>query len=185
MSYSYKKLKTRQANKLLKDCLNAITRGNSIIVSGLGKNVPICEKIVGTLTSIGIRSHFMHTNSAVHGDLGMVSEDDVVILLSKSGETFETLELARLLGDKKSQNWLITCQSGSRAEVIIKQVVVLPITHEGDPWNLIPNNSSLVFLMFLQSLAMSLADLLPAQIEVFKQNHPGGSIGKKLDQYNN
>lgn len=127
----------------------------------------------------------MHTNSAVHGDLGMVSEDDVVILLSKSGETFETLELARLLGDKKSQNWLITCQSGSRAEVIIKQVVVLPITHEGDPWNLIPNNSSLVFLMFLQSLAMSLADLLPAQIEVFKQNHPGGSIGKKLDQYNN
>ncbi len=72
---------------LLKACLDTLNAGGKLIVSGLGKNVPICEKFVGTMNSLGIPAAFMHTNSAVHGDLGVVRGGDLVIVLTKSGET--------------------------------------------------------------------------------------------------
>jgi D-arabinose 5-phosphate isomerase GutQ/hydroxymethylpyrimidine pyrophosphatase-like HAD family hydrolase len=180
MEYSYGKLSTPSVKLILIKTKKAIKNGNSIIVTGLGKNVPISEKFVGTLTSVGIKSHFMHTNSAIHGDLGMVERGDVVIALSKSGETSETLHLARLLQEKGTDNWLITCHKNTSVEKIFNQSIVLPIIDEGDPWNLIPNNSSLVFLMFLQSLAMSLIEELSINLDVFKKNHPGGAIGETL-----
>ncbi len=70
-------------DKLVDQCEDTIKKGHKIIASGLGKNVPICEKFVGTLNSLGIDARFLHTNTAVHGDLGMVGKDDLVILLSK------------------------------------------------------------------------------------------------------
>lgn len=71
--------------------------GRRIIVSGLGKNVPICEKFVGSMVSMGLDAGFLHTNSAVHGDMGIVRAGDLVIILSKSGETEESVYLTRLL----------------------------------------------------------------------------------------
>ena len=75
--------------ELVQDCAAVLRRDKKIIVSGLGKNVPICDKFVGTMNSLGLNACFMHTNSAVHGDLGMIHSGDLIIILTKSGETSE------------------------------------------------------------------------------------------------
>lgn len=168
------------ANSLIDDCLLAIKSNNSIIVSALGKNVPICEKFIGTLNSLSIKANFMHTNSAIHGDLGMINQGDLVLVLSKSGNTDETITLLNLLKKRKVTVWLLTCSDNSNGEKLSNKSITLKIKHEGDPWNLIPNISSLTFLVFLQAVSMKLIDKLAIPLESFKKNHPGGSIGKIL-----
>lgn len=170
----------KRAEKLLSDCVGALSSGNSIIATALGKNVPICEKFVGTLNSLSVKARFMHTSSAIHGDLGIVQKGDVVIVLSKSGDTEETLEIIRLIKERGVLVWLLVCKENSAAGLLADKTMVLRIDHEGDPWNLVPNISSLVFLVFLQALCMSLIDVLPIGLADFKKNHPGGAIGKAL-----
>jgi thiamine kinase-like enzyme len=92
-----KSIDIQQMDSLITDCERTIRSGHKIIASGLGKNVPICEKFVGTMLSLGMDANFLHTNTAVHGDMGMVRPGDLVILLSKSGETKETIYLKELL----------------------------------------------------------------------------------------
>ena len=83
--------------KLVLCCCKALSDGKKVVVSGLGKNVPICEKFVGTMNSLGMDAAFLHTNSAVHGDMGIVKPGDILIILTKSGETSESVYLAKLL----------------------------------------------------------------------------------------
>ena len=83
--------------QIISESVEVLKRGGKIIASGLGKNVPICEKFVGTLNSLGLDARFLHTNTAVHGDLGMVGKNDIVYLLSKGGNTHETVALAEHL----------------------------------------------------------------------------------------
>jgi len=177
---AYQKGFGKLEEKLIKDCLETIKNKKQIIASALGKNVPICEKFVGTLNSVGIDAHFVHTNSAIHGDLGVIDDGDLVILLSKSGNTEETLILANIIKNFKTKNWVLTCNEKGRVLKLIKNAIVFHLPHEGDPWNLIPNNSTILFLVFLQALAMTLIEKLKIPITVFKRNHPGGDIGKKL-----
>ena len=82
-----------ETSALERAAIATLERGNKLVFSGLGKNVPICEKVVGTLNSVGLASAFLHTNSAVHGDLGVVRDGDLVIILTKSGETSESVHL--------------------------------------------------------------------------------------------
>lgn len=182
LSYLIKKIDFKQAEKLLDDCINAVKKNNQLIASALGKNVPICEKFIGTLNSVGIDSHFVHTNSAIHGDLGLIKKDDLVLLLSKSGNTEETVKLAKILNALKIKTWLITCNYDAETKQHVANTLFLPIKNEGDPWNLIPNNSTITFLFFLQGIAMALIEEFNIQIKVFKRNHPGGDIGKKLEK---
>jgi arabinose-5-phosphate isomerase len=177
---AYENLDDTSYNAFIEDCLKTINGGHSIIATALGKNVPVCEKFVGTLNSVGIKAHFMHTNSAVHGDLGVVGPEDLVVILSKSGETEETIYLSELLEKRGSLNWLLTCNPASRCGEIIKNQLVMKLDQEGDPWNLLPNNSTLIFLVFLQATCMEILDRLPVKLETFKANHPGGNIGKIL-----
>ena len=95
-------------DSLLDECVSALKNGHKIIATGLGKNVPICEKFEGTMISLGLDARFMHTNSAAHGDLGMVREGDVVLILSKSGETIESLYLLDHLKDRNVCIWALT-----------------------------------------------------------------------------
>jgi len=180
MVKAYKSYDEKMTDRLLSDCLKTIKEKRSIIATALGKNVPICEKFIGTLNSVSINAHFMHANSAIHGDLGLVKKGDVVIILSKSGETEETIVLSLLLTKRKSKNWLLTCSKNSTTEKIVKNAVIFNLIDEGDPWNIIPNNSTLIFLMFLQALAMAIIEELKIPLKVFKANHPGGAIGKIL-----
>lgn len=165
---------------LLNDCVETLQNGRKLVVSGLGKNVPICEKFVGTMNSLGLSAAFMNTNSATHGDLGLIHAGDLVILLTKSGETTESVYLNHLLQKRNCAVWLLTFQKDSTLVREIPKALILNLEHEGDQWNLVPNNSTTMNLIVLQLLAMRLADAMHITLEQFKENHPGGHIGEVL-----
>ncbi len=171
----------RELASLEADAVATLGRGNKLVLSGLGKNVPICEKVVGTLNSVGLASAFIHTNSAVHGDLGIVRDGDLVIILTKSGETSESVLLSRLLGKRDCIQWLLTFSRDSTLYREIANHIVIELEHEGDIWNILPNNSTVLNLIILQGLAMSLIEHFGVPVEVLHANHPGGAIGEKLD----
>ena len=160
--------------------MNCMNKGGKVIASGLGKNVPICEKFVGTMNSLGMDARFLHTNTAVHGDLGIVEENDIVLLLSKSGNTVETILLANYLKERGTEVWLLTFNENSKLLNSVSHYLLLRLINEGDPWDIVPNNSTTVYLILLQGLAMQLADRKGITLNDFKRNHPGGGIGAKL-----
>lgn len=166
--------------KCIGEAVEALRTGHKIIVSGLGKNVPICDKFVGSMVSMGLDACFMHTNSAVHGDMGVVREGDMVILLTKSGETEESIYLARLLKERKVNLWLLTFAKDSTLAREIPNSIILDLIHEGDLWNVMPNNSTTMNLIVLQGLAMMVADKMGLKLDDFKRNHPSGAIGVLL-----
>lgn len=167
-------------NRLVAESVDTLKAGHKIIVSGLGKNVPICDKFVGSMVSMGLDAYFLHTNSAVHGDMGLVKDGDLVIILTKSGETSESVYLARLLKERKTNLWLLTFARESTLTGEIPKSIILDLEHEGDLWNIMPNNSTTMNLLVLQGLAMMIAKEMNLDIEQFKRNHPGGHIGEVL-----
>ncbi len=180
---SIESIDQQQYFKLLKECTSTLKNGHKVIASGLGKNVPICEKFVGSMVSMGLNAGFLHTNSAVHGDMGMVKSGDLVIILTKSGSTTESIYLTELLQKRDGVNlWLLSFNANSiLAERLGKsKCLILDLEHEGDQWNVLPNNSTTVNLIVLQTLAMELSKTMGVTLSDFKPNHPGGAIGAKL-----
>lgn len=165
---------------ILDEAYDTVKNGGKLIFSGLGKNVPICEKIVGTLNSLGIQANFLHTNTAMHGDLGMIQEKDLVFVLSKSGNTSESLILANYLVERGDRAIGITFNKDAKITKILGQSMTLSLKNEGDNWNIVPNNSSSIYLILLQGFALQLADKLGVTLHDFKRNHPGGAIGDRL-----
>ncbi|MCR5797830.1 MAG: SIS domain-containing protein [Eubacterium sp.] len=166
--------------KWLDEGVETIKKGNKIIVSGLGKNVPVCEKFVGSMQSIGLDAYYLNTNSAVHGDMGVVKDGDMVVILSKSGETEESIYLSHLLDDRKINKWLLSFEEDSTLNREIEKSIILDLIHEGDMWDIMPNNSTTINLIVLQGFAMQIAAKMNIKLEDFKRNHPGGNIGKIL-----
>ena len=176
-----KKISMSEMEKLIADCEQTLQSNHKIIASGLGKNVPICEKFEGTMLSLGLEAQFLHTNSAVHGDIGMVQPGDLVIILSKSGSTAESVYLVDVLKKRAGVKlWLMSCQEHSGLADTMENKLIIPLDHEGDLWNIVPNNSTTMFLIVLQTIAMQMAKRLGVELECFKLNHPGGAIGERL-----
>ena len=171
--------------KLVDESVGTIDSGHKIIVSGLGKNVPICEKFAGSMISLGMDACFLHTNSAIHGDMGIVKDGDLVIILTKSGETAESVYLADRLAERQVTMWLLTFTRESTLTKKIPNSIILDLRHEGDMWNIVPNNSTTLNLIVLQGLAMQIAKARNIDISEFKRNHPGGHIGKILSERQN
>lgn len=182
IDHSLHSLDTQVFRRLVEETVDTLNEGRKIVVSGLGKNVPICEKFVGTMVSMGLDAYFLHTNSAVHGDMGLVKDGDLVILLTKSGETSESIYLAGLLKERKVNLWLLTFVKESTLTREIPNCIVLDLMHEGDLWNIMPNNSTTMNLIVLQGLAMVTAREMKIDIQQFKRNHPGGHIGEELQK---
>ncbi|MCI8529290.1 MAG: SIS domain-containing protein [Lachnospiraceae bacterium] len=181
IDHSIHSLDTGIFERLVEEAVNTLQKGHKIIVSGLGKNVPICDKFVGSMISMGLDACFLHTNSAVHGDMGIVKDGDLVIILTKSGETSESIYLARLLKERNISMWLLTFVEESTLTREIPNHIVLNLEHEGDLWNVMPNNSTTMNLIVLQGLAMMTAKKMDLDIHQFKRNHPGGHIGEVLE----
>ena len=173
-------VREEEFNALKNACLSALDAGGKIIASGLGKNVPICEKFVGTLNSLGIPAAFMHTNSAVHGDLGMVLKNDIVIVLTKSGRTSESVRLVGLLKRRSCKVFLLSFDRGGTLCRETPDRLIVELEHEGDAWNILPNNSSALNLIILQELAMLIAKERRVCLDTLRENHPGGAIGERL-----
>lgn len=171
----------KEFRRLVKEVSETLEAGHKVVVSGLGKNVPICEKFVGSMVSLGLDAYFLHTNSAVHGDMGIVKDGDMVLLLTKSGETQETIYLTELLQERNVNLWLLSFEEKSSLAEMIPNRIILKLSHEGDLWNIMPNNSTTLNLIVLQGLAMQVAQALGLTLEDFKRNHPGGHIGQVLN----
>ena len=180
LDYSIHSLDEKEFSRWADETVETLKSGHKIIVSGLGKNVPICEKFVGSMVSMGLDASFLHTNSAVHGDMGIVKDGDMLILLTKSGETSESVYFAGLLKDRKINLWLLTFVKDSTLANEIQTRIILDLKHEGDLWNIMPNNSTTMNLIVLQGLVMVTAKRLGLDIGDFKRNHPGGHIGAML-----
>ena len=151
-----------------------------VIVTGIGKSANIAQKIVATFNSTGTPAIFMHAADAIHGDLGIVRKDDVVIAISKSGETPEVKVLIPLL--KARQN-LIIALVGNTGSYLAKQAdLVLDSTVEKEacPNNLAPTSSTTAQLVMGDALAVSLLESRGFSADDFAQYHPGGTLGKRL-----
>ena len=166
--------------QIIDESIEVLKNGGKIIASGLGKNVPICEKFVGTLNSLGLDARFLHTNTAVHGDLGMVEKKDLVMLLSKGGNTYETVTLAEYLKDREANTWLITFSERCKSAEVVDKRLIMRLKNEGDEWNIVPNNSTTVYLIVLQGIAIEIGKRMGITLDDFRINHPGGGIGAKL-----
>ncbi len=177
-----KTISKRQMEHLLSECEMTLRDGYKIIASGLGKNVPICDKFVGTMLSLGLNAGFLHTNSAVHGDMGMVKPGDLVMILTKSGATAESVYLADLLKRRDGVKlWLLSFNQHSELADMFDKKIIINLKHEGDLWDIVPNNSTTLNLIVLQTIAIELAKRLNLTVDKdFRPNHPGGAIGCKL-----
>lgn len=151
-----------------------------VVISGIGKSAIIAQKIVATLNSTGTPAIFLHAADAIHGDLGMVQEQDVVILVSKSGESPEIKVLLSLI--RGFGNPLIG-MVGNLQSVLARQsniVLYTPIDQEAGMNSLAPTCSTTVQLVMGDALAITLMDLRGFNSEDFARFHPGGTLGKKL-----
>lgn len=154
--------------------------GGRLVVSGIGKSAIIAQKIVATLNSTGTPSLFMHAADAIHGDLGMVQQDDVVLVISKSGESPEIKVLVPLIRNFK--NLLIAMVGntesflGRNADYILNTTV----SKEACPNNLAPTSSTTAQMVMGDALAVCLMELNGFTGDDFAKFHPGGMLGKKL-----
>lgn len=151
-----------------------------VIVTGIGKSANIAAKIVATLNSTGTPSIFMHAADAIHGDLGIVQKDDVVICISKSGNTPEIKLLVPIL--KSLGNFLIALV-GNTDSFLAKQadyVLNSTVEKEACPNNLAPTTSTTAQLVMGDALAVCLLEQRGFSVDDFAKYHPGGALGKQL-----
>ncbi|MCI0381757.1 MAG: KpsF/GutQ family sugar-phosphate isomerase [Chlamydiae bacterium] len=151
-----------------------------IIFTGVGKSGIVAEKIAATLISTGTRALYLPPTNFLHGDLGIVTSEDLVILLSKSGDTEELLEIVPFFRQKKAKILSVVSHDQSRLEKITDFTIHLPVKKELCPFDLAPTTSTAVQLLFGDLLATALMRAKGIGVEEYASNHPSGAIGRKL-----
>lgn len=161
--------------------VQAIAAGKGrVVVSGIGKSAVIAQKIVATFNSTGTPSIFMHAADAIHGDLGMVQKEDVIIIISKSGESPEIKVLVPLI--RNFGNVLIAIVGSTDSYLAKNSGIILntSVEQEACPNNLAPTTSTTAQLVMGDALAVCLMELKGFESDDFAKFHPGGMLGKKL-----
>lgn len=151
-----------------------------VVITGIGKSAIIAQKIVATLNSTGTPAIFMHAADAIHGDLGLILEDDIVICISKSGNTPEIKVLVPLI--KNGNNKMIAITGNEQSFLAQQADFVLNtfVEQEACPNNLAPTTSTTAQLVMGDALAICLLELKEFTSEDFAKYHPGGALGKRL-----
>ncbi len=164
------------------DCAVQILRQcrGRVILTGMGKSGLICRKIAATLTSTGTPALFLHPAEAIHGDLGIVMSDDVVVALSYSGETDELLRLLETIRRLGAKLIAITGNQKSTLAQAADVALDCSVTEEACPMNLVPTASTTAALALGDALAMTLLVEKGFRQEDFASLHPGGKLGKRL-----
>ncbi|HSN50625.1 MAG TPA: KpsF/GutQ family sugar-phosphate isomerase [Bacteroidales bacterium] len=162
-------------------CVDLISRSaGRVIVTGIGKSAIIAQKIVATLNSTGTPATFMHAADAIHGDLGTIRKEDIILCLSKSGETPEIKVLVPLL---KLHGSVLIAIVGNRSSFLARQadfILDTTVQKEACPNNLAPTSSTTAQLVMGDALAVCLLEQRGFSIDDFARFHPGGSLGKQL-----
>jgi len=163
------------------DCVREILQSKGrVVITGIGKSAIIANKIVATMNSTGTPAIFMHAADAIHGDLGMIQSNDIVICLSKSGNTPEIKVLVPLLKRRGSKLVALVSNKNSYLAEHADYVLNATISEEACPNNLAPTTSTTAHLALGDALAVCLLKLRDFSSEDFAKYHPGGSLGKQL-----
>lgn len=159
----------------------ACCKGN-IIITGIGKSYAVGRKIAGTLSSIGMPAISVSTTDMLHGNIGMLRKDDILLLISNSGETKEIIELAEHL--QSIGNYTIFSITGNSKSTLAKisQLTKEIKVQEAGPFSIIPTSSTTAVMAYGDALAVALAHINGLSPEEFGQYHPGGRIGKKFNK---
>lgn len=172
---------TKYINPDFVKTVETVFSGNGrLVISGVGKSAIVAQKIVATLNSTGTPSLFMHAADAIHGDIGMVQKEDVVMIISKSGESPEIKVLIPLI--KNFGNILIG-MGGNTSSFLAKNCkyfINTTVTQEACPNNLAPTSSTTAQMVMGDALAVCLMELAGFKGQDFAKYHPGGNLGKRL-----
>ncbi len=168
-------------NDAFENAANTIHKAKGrIIISGIGKSAIVAQKIVATFNSTGTPAVFMHAADAIHGDLGMMQQHDIVIIISKSGESPEIKLIVPLI--KNAGNILIGMVGNINSFLALHADIILNTTVEKEacPNNLAPTSSTTAQMVMGDALAISLMELNDFTGKEFAKYHPGGNLGKRL-----
>lgn len=152
----------------------------ALVVSGLGKNSYIAQKLSATFASLGVPSHFLHPTEALHGDLGRIRRGDVVMVLSYGGNTDEIVTLALLLRQDDVPLIAIVGQPGTELARLAQVTLLVGPLDEACPHNLAPTASTTATLALGDALALTVSRRRNFSVDDFKKVHPGGSLGRQL-----
>lgn len=159
----------------------ALDRGGKIVVTGVGKSGKIAGKIAATLSSTGAQAFFLHPTEGLHGDLGFVRPNDAILAISYTGNTEELLRILPAFQSLKAPLICITGNLKSRLAECADAVLDASVATEACPHNLAPTTSTTLALAMGDALAMALMKLRNFNAESFARNHPGGSLGRRLN----
>lgn len=159
---------------IIKDCKGIV------LITGIGKSGLVAEKMAMTLTSTGSRAFFVSPSNALHGDIGIVTKDDVFLMISKSGETEELLQLIPFLRNKGVKLVSIVNQAKSRLAKASDLCLVLPLEKELCPHDLVPTTSGVTQMILGDVLAVALMAHKNFSLADYAMNHPAGRIGRRL-----
>ena len=161
-------------------CELCLECSGKLIVMGLGKSGHIADKIAATLSSTGTPSYFIHPSEAIHGDIGMIDEKDIVLIFSYSGETEEIISLIPYLKKKEIKIIAFTGNIDSKLSSESDIHIHVPVEEEACPMNLAPTASTTTALAVGDAFAVALLERKGFTKEDFAKSHPGGSLGKQL-----
>ncbi|WP_213358002.1 KpsF/GutQ family sugar-phosphate isomerase [Chlamydiifrater phoenicopteri] len=153
----------------------------NIFFSGVGKSGFIARKIAATFQSFGERAFFLNAGDVLHGDLGVIREGDIVVLLSNSGETEELVKQVPYFQNKGCEVFVVTSGAYSRMAFLANSVIVLPSAKEIDAFNLAPTTSTQYQLLLGDFLAATIARVRKLSFEDYGNNHPAGTIGLRAN----
>ncbi len=177
LDYFFQNLDLGQADRFFSLC--QATKG-LLILTGVGKSGLVAEKIAMTLVSTGTRALYLPPTNVLHGDLGIFSPSDLLICLSKSGETEELLGLIPFIRKRGTPLAAVVSQADSRLARMADCAICLPVEKELCPFDLAPTTSTAVQLVFGDALAIALMEAKDFSLTDYASNHPAGTIGKKV-----
>lgn len=177
IDYFFDKINLREAEDFFKCCLEC---KGLIILSGVGKSGIVAEKIATTMTSSGTRAIYLSPINFLHGDIGIFSPDDILIFLSKSGETEELLTLIPFLKKRGVKLLSIVSNPDSRLAKESFLSLTLPLVKELCPFNLVPTTSTALQMIFGDILSVALMRAKNFDLSMYALNHPLGEIGRKI-----
>lgn len=171
-------------DKIILDKLSneIVISNNNIYILGVGKSATIALHLTNLLKSVGIKVFNLNVLNSLHGDIGTLSNNDIVIMFSKSGNTFELIELSKYIKKKGCKIWGICCSKESKFNEICDNIISLPHIKEleSDIIKTLPTNSCLIQLIFCNLLTVIVSNKLNIKLDNYRINHPAGNIGNKL-----
>ncbi len=152
----------------------------TLFFTGIGKSEAMAKKIAVTMTSTGTKAFFIGATNALHGDIGMVSSEDIFILLSKGGESEELLNLVPFVRNRGAKTVAIVSDSSSRLSRLCDMCIALPLSRELCPFNLVPTTSMQIQMIFGDLLTVALMKRKNFSLSQYAENHPSGKIGRRI-----